>query len=89
MDLANKIQDIRTGGADKARLDGIRKKIEFAEKRKRNMEKSAMNIATEQATKHQSDVITSDVSVKKAQSTVDELKQKMRGYSETDIHAKQ
>ena len=89
VDLANKIQDIRTGGADKARLDGIRKKIEFAEKRKRNMETSAYNLATEQATKHQSDVITSDVSVKKAQSTVDELKQKMSGYSETDIHAKQ
>ena len=89
VDLANKIQDIRTGGADKARLDGIRKKIEFAEKRKRNMETSAMNLATEQATKHQSDVITSDVAVKKAQSTVDELKQKMSGYSETDIHAKQ
>lgn len=89
VDLANKIQDIRTGGADKVRLDGIRKKIEFAEKRKRNMETSAMNLATEQATKHQSDVITSDVAVKKAQSTVDELKQKMSGYSETDIHAKQ
>lgn len=89
VDLANKIQDIRTGGADKLRLDGIRKKIEFAEKRKHNMKQDAMNLATEQATKHQSDVITSDVAVKKAQSTVDELKQKMSGYSETDIHAKQ
>lgn len=87
--LTNKIQQIRIGGANKIYLDGIRKKIEFAEKRKRNMETSAMNLATEQATKHQSDVITSDVSVKKAQSTVDELKQKMSGYSETDIHAKQ
>lgn len=87
--LTNKIQQIRIGGANKIYLDGIRKKIEFAEKRKRNMETSAMNLATEQATKHQSDVITSDVAVKKAQSTVDELKQKMSGYSETDIHAKQ
>lgn len=89
VDLANKIQDIRTGGADKVRLDGIRKKIEFAEKRKRNMETGASSLATENATKHQSDVITSDVAVKKAQSTVDELKQKMGGYSETEIHAKQ
>lgn len=89
VDLANKIQDIRTGGADKARLDGIRKKIEFAEKRKRNMETGASNLATENATKHQSDLITSDVALKKAQSTVDELKQKMNGYSETEIHAKQ
>ena len=88
-ELANKIQDIRTGGADKVRLDAIRKKIEFAEKRKRNMETGASNLATENATKHQSDVITSDVAVKKAQSTVDELKQKMIGYSETEIHAKQ
>lgn len=89
VDLANKIQDIRTGGADKARLDAIRKKIEFAEKRKRNMETGASSLAKEIAVKHQSDVITSDVAVKKAQSTVDELKQKMGGYSETEIHAKQ
>lgn len=89
VDLANKIQDIRTGGADKVRLDGIRKKIEFAEKRKRNMETGASSLAKEIAVKHQSDVITSDVAVKKAQSTVDELKQKMGGYSETEIHAKQ
>lgn len=89
VDLANKIQDIRTGGADKVRLDAIRKKIEFAEKRKRNMETGASSLAKEIAVKHQSDVITSDVAVKKAQSTVDELKQKMGGYSETEIHAKQ
>ena len=89
VDLAHKIQDIRTGGADKVRLDGIRKKIEFAEKRKRNMEQGASNLAKDIAVKHQSDVITSDVAVKKAQSTVDELKQKMNGYSETEIHAKQ
>ena len=89
VDLANKIQDIRTGGANKARLDDIRKKIEFAEKRKRNMETGASSLAKEIAVKHQSDVITSDVAVKKAQSTVDELKQKMNGYSETEIHAKQ
>ena len=89
VDLANKIQDIRTGGADKARLDAIRKKIEFAEKRKRNMETGASSLAKEIAVKHQSDVITSDVAVKKTQSTVDELKQKMGGYSETEIHAKQ
>lgn len=87
--LTNKIQQIRIGGANKIYLDGIRKKIELADKRKRNMETSAYNLATEQATKHQSDVITSDVAVKKAQSTVDELKQKMSGYSETDIHVKQ
>lgn len=88
VELANKMQEIRTGGADKVRLDAIRKKIEFAEKRKRNMEQGAMNLATEQATKHQSDVITANIAVKKAQSLVDDLKATMRGYTESEIHAK-
>lgn len=88
VELANKMQAIRIGGADKVRYDGILKKIEFAEKRKRNMEQSAMNLATEQATKHQSDVITANIAVKKAQSLVDDLKATMRGYTESEIHAK-
>ena len=88
VELANKMQTIRIGGADKVRYDGILKKIEFAEKRKRNMEQGAMNIATEQATKHQSDVITANIAVKKAQSLVDDLKATMRGYTESEIHAK-
>lgn len=88
VELANKMQTIRIGGADKVRYDGILKKIEFAEKRKRNMEQGAMNLATEQATKHQSDVITANIAVKKAQSLVDDLKATMRGYTESEIHAK-
>ena len=88
VELANKMQAIRIGGADKVRYDGILKKIEFAEKRKRNMEQGAMNLATEQATKHQSDVITANIAVKKAQSLVDDLKATMRGYTESEIHAK-
>lgn len=88
VELANKIQEIRTGGADKVRLDAIRKKIEFAEKRKHNMEQGAMNLATEQATKHQSDVITANIAATKAQSLVDDLKATMRGYTESEIHAK-
>lgn len=88
VELANKIQAIRIGGADKVRYDGILKKIEFAEKRKRNMEQGAMNLATEQATKHQSDVITANIAVKKAQSLVDDLKATMSGYTESEIHAK-
>lgn len=88
VELANKIQEIRTGGADKVRLDAIRKKIDFAEKRKRNMEQSAMNLATEQASKHQSDVITANIAATKAQSLVDDLKATMRGYTESEIHAK-
>lgn len=88
IELANKIQEIRTGGADKVRLDAIRKKIEFAEKRKHNMEQGAMNLATELNTKHQSDVITANIAVKKAQSLVDDLQATMRGYTESEIHAK-
>lgn len=88
VELANKMQAIRIGGADKVRYDGILKKIEFSEKRKRNMEQGAMNIATEQATKHQSDVITANIAVKKAQSLVDDLEATMRGYTESEIHAK-
>ena len=88
VELANKMQAIRIGGADKVRYDGILKKIEFAEKRKRNMEQGAMNLATEQATKHQSDVITANIAVKKAQSLVDDLKATMRSYTESEIHAK-
>ena len=88
VELDNKMQVIRIGGADKVRYDGILKKIEFSEKRKRNMEQGAMNLATEQATKHQSDVITANIAVKKAQSLVDDLKATMRGYTESEIHAK-
>lgn len=88
VELANKMQEIRTGGADKVRLDAIRKKIEFAEKRKRNMEQGAMNLANEQATKHQSDVITANLAATKAQSLADDLKATMRGYTESEIHAK-
>lgn len=87
-EIDQKIRTIRIGGADKVRYDGILKKIEFAEKRKRNMEQGAMNLATEQATKHQSDVITANIAVKKAQSLVDDLKATMRGYTESEIHAK-
>lgn len=87
-EIDQKVRTIRIGGADKVRYDGILKKIEFAEKRKRNMEQGAMNLATEQATKHQSDVITANIAVKKAQSLVDDLKATMRGYTESEIHAK-
>lgn len=88
VEIDQKVRTIRIGGADKVRYDGILKKIEFAEKRKHNMEQDAMNLATEQATKHQSDVITANIAVKKAQSLVDDLKATMRGYTESEIHAK-
>jgi len=86
--LDNKIMQIRTGGADKVRKDGIRSKIELAEKRKRFMERGASDAATDNATKHQSDVITANIAYNKAQSTVTELQSKMDGYRESEINAK-
>lgn len=87
VELANKMQEIRTGGADKVRLDAIRKKIDFAEKRKRNMEQGALNLATEIATKHQSDILTANAAVASAQRLVDDLKAEMKGLNDTKIHA--
>lgn len=87
VELANKIQEIRTGGADKVRLDAIRKQIDFVEKRKRNMEQGALNLATELATKHQSDVLTTNAAVASAQRLVDDLKAEMKGLNDTKIHA--
>lgn len=87
VELANKMQEIRTGGADKVRLDAIRKKIDFAEKRKRNMEQGALNLSTEIATKHQSDILTANAAVASAQRLVDDLKAEMKGLNETKIHA--
>lgn len=87
VDYDNKMQEIRTGGADKVRLDAIRKKIDFAEKRKRNMEQGALNLSTEIATKHQSDILTANAAVASAQRLVDDLKAEMKGLNDTKIHA--
>ena len=87
VELANKIQEIRTGGADKVRLDGIRKKIDFADKRKRNMEQGALSLFTDLTTKHQSDVINANTAVMVAQRLVDDLKAEMKGLNDTKIHA--
>lgn len=87
VELANKMQEVRTGGADKVRLDAIRKKIDFAEKRKRNMQQGALNLATELATKHQSDILTANAAVASAQRLVDDLKAEMKGLNDTKIHA--
>lgn len=84
-EIDNKIQQIRTGGADRVRLDGIRKKIEFAEKRKRMMEQSADKESTDNMTKHQSDVLNANSAFNKAESTVENLKAVMSGYPTTEV----
>lgn len=86
--LDDKILQMRTGGADKVLKDGIREKIAFQEKRKRNMEQGALNLSTDQATKHQSDILTVNAEVHTARSVIGELKAKMQGYTDTEIHAK-
>ena len=85
VEIDNKVQQIRTGGADRVRLDGIRKKIEFAEKRKRMMEQGADKESTDNRTKHQSDVLNANAAFNKAESTVDNLKAVMSGYPTTEV----
>lgn len=85
VEIDNKVQQIRTGGADRVRLEGIRKKIEFAEKRKRMMEQGADKESTDNMTKHQSDVLNANAAFNKAESTVDNLKAVMSGYPNTEV----
>ena len=85
VEIDNKVQQIRTGGADRVRLDGIRKKIELAEKRKRMMEQGADKESTDNMTKHQSDVLNSNAAFNKAETTVDNLKAVMSGYPTTEV----
>ncbi len=87
--LDNQIQQIRTGGADKAVKDGIRTRIEFTEKRKRFIERGASELAADLAVKHQSDVISANAEYAKAKSMVEDLQAKMGGYTDTEIHVKQ
>ncbi len=81
-----KITDARTGGADHQRLEGIRKRIEFANKRKDNMEKSARNLSDENITKHESDLLNASSDYSKKNKVVDDLKQNMKACTETEIH---
>lgn len=87
--LGDKILTIRSGGAESVRVEGIHRKIEFAEKRKFTMERSAADAAARSAEKHESDVISSTVAYTKAKSTVEELQVQMSSYTETEIHANQ
>lgn len=87
LDTVNtKITDARTGGADHQRFEGIRKRIEFANKRKDNMEKSARNLSDENITKHESDLLNASNDYSKKKQVVDDLKQNMKACTETEIH---
>lgn len=80
---------IKNGGADMVRKDGLRNRLDFAQKRKDNMESSARNEADELATKHSSDLINANTAYKKAESVVSEFKQLMGGFTETEIQIKE
>lgn len=86
--LLNESNTIKNGGADMVRKEGIRKRIEFANKRKDMMYRSAVEQADDAAVKHGSDLINARTELKKAQSVVDDLKAVMGGYTETETHAK-
>lgn len=88
VEISGQLSSINNGGAEQVRKDGIRSKIEFARKRKENMEKSARNLASENITKHESDLLTASEDYHKANSIVEDLKAKMRGITQTEVHVK-
>lgn len=79
----------KNGDANKILQDGIMKRLEFAEKRKREMEKSARKQAGEAEVKHGSDLLNARITKQKAESTVSELQAKMDGFTDTEVHIKQ
>lgn len=85
-ELEKKKSELVNGGANNIVKDGIRRQIEFENKRKDNMEKSARNLSTEEQTKHESDRLSANSAYKKAESTLKDLKDKMDGYTDTEVH---
>lgn len=83
--IEEQIGNIRGGAGEQVRKEGIRKRIEFQRKRIAEMERGARNLFADGEAKHLSDVINARKGLAQAESTVDELKAKMRGYTETEI----
>lgn len=79
----------KNGDANKVLQEGILKRLEFAEKRKREMEKSARVQAGDAEVKHGSDLLNARMVQQKAASTVSELQAKMDGFTDTEVHIKQ
>ena len=86
--LKEQLSSVRNGGAEQVRKDSIRKQIHFANKRKDNMEQSAKNLANDSFTKHESDLLSASGVYHQASSIVEDLKAKMRGLTQTEIHVK-
>lgn len=85
-EVNGKITSINCGNANDVAKDGIRNKLTFANKRIANMEQSARNEASLEAEKHQSDVITCNDAVAKAQREVEDLKATIRSCTDTRVN---
>ena len=87
--IQQKLFDAKNGNANSIVKDGIKKRIELAEKRIREMEKSARVMAGEAEVKHSSDLINARTAHQKASSVVSELQAKMGGFTDTEVHINQ
>lgn len=85
-EVNGKITSINCGNANDVAKDGIRNKLTFANKRIANMEQSARNEASLEAEKHQSDVITCNDAVAKAQREVEDMKATIRSCTDTRVN---
>ena len=83
--VEEKIGCIIGGEGEQVRKEGIRKRIDFQRKRIAEMERGARNLFADEEAKHLSDVINARKGLSQAESMVDELKAKMRGYTETEV----
>lgn len=80
------INDIKNGTADYVLKESLHKKIEFQRKRIEEMEKGARNLSSESETKHMSDILNAKKAKATDESVVEELKAKMGGFTDTEIH---
>lgn len=79
--LTKQLSDIRSGGSDKVIKDGIRNKLDFANKRKDNMERSARNKASELMSEHYAELDKASALVSDAKKLVDDLQNKKNSIS--------
>lgn len=86
-EVSDKINLAQNGATDSVRNEGLRRRIEFTQKRIDEITTSARNLSNEEATKHESDLISARAAASTATRMVDELKQKMEGLTNTEIQA--
>lgn len=79
-ELAKQLNEIKNGGSDKVMKDSIRHKIEFAQKRKDNMEKSARNEANSLADKYDADLQHAYALMNDAEKLVNDLRNKKNSF---------